>query len=88
MTIDRYQIQRELGKGGMGVVYLAYDPKLLREVAVKVIRTDQAADSPDVDQLRSRFELEAKAAAMLQHPGIITARRPVSAPGVGCKGSS
>jgi len=54
----------------MGVVYRAYDPKLMREVAIKVIR----AEGPgilDSDQLRRRIELEAKAAGMLQHPGIV-----------------
>jgi serine/threonine-protein kinase len=54
----------------MGVVYRAFDPKLMREVAIKVIRTD-GAGTLDSDQLRQRIELEAKAAGMLHHPGIV-----------------
>ncbi|MBZ5625070.1 MAG: protein kinase [Acidobacteriia bacterium] len=54
----------------MGVVYRAYDPKLMREVAIKVIRTD-GTGFLDSDQLRQRIELEAKASGMLQHPGIV-----------------
>jgi len=54
----------------MGVVYRAFDPKLMREVAIKVIRTE-GAGVLDSDQLRRRIELEAKAAGMLQHPGIV-----------------
>ncbi len=63
----RYLILSELGKGGMGVVWRAWDPGLSRLVAVKVIREIQG----DAEQLRKRFEREAKAAARLRHPSIV-----------------
>ena len=66
-TIGRYQIIRELGRGGFGVVYLAYDPKMVREVALKVPLPGMA-DSSDV---RRRFTREALAVAGLDHPNIV-----------------
>ena len=65
MFIDRYRIERLLGEGGMGRVYLAKDPKLGRDVAVKVI-----ASNVD-ERTRERFELEARAIAVLKHPNIV-----------------
>jgi WD40 repeat protein/tRNA A-37 threonylcarbamoyl transferase component Bud32 len=65
-AIDRFRIVRELGRGGFGIVYLAYDEKLGREVALKVQRPE-ALISP---VLRKRFVHEAKAAARLAHPHI------------------
>src|SRR5262249_4253388 len=66
-TIGRFQIRRELGRGGFGVVFLAYDPRLDREVALKVPRAD-ALISPG---LRERFHREARAAAGLDHPNLV-----------------
>lgn len=64
----RFEILGELGRGGMGVVYRARDPALGRLVAVKAIAADAAgAEAPD----RSRFRVEARAAARLRHPGIV-----------------
>ena len=63
---DRYRIQRELGRGGMGAVYLADDLKHGRQVALKVLRPDLAA-SLGTD----RFLREISVAARLQHPGIL-----------------
>ncbi len=63
---DRYQIERELGHGGMGRVYVAHDRKLGRDVAIKVL----APNAQSEDLLR-RFELEARAAAALNHPNIL-----------------
>jgi dipeptidyl aminopeptidase/acylaminoacyl peptidase len=65
--IGRYEILAELGSGGMGAVYRARDPRVGREVALKVIRTDRGADP---SQLR-RFELEARAAGSLNHPNVL-----------------
>jgi ABC-type transport system substrate-binding protein/serine/threonine protein kinase len=62
----RYEILRELGRGGMGVVYLAYDPMLEREVAVKVVTpASLTAES------RERFRREAKVIARMDHPAIV-----------------
>jgi eukaryotic-like serine/threonine-protein kinase len=65
-TIGPYQVQRELGRGGMGVVYLATDTRLDRQVAVKALPADLAADP---DRL-ARFQREAKVLASLNHPNV------------------
>lgn len=66
-TLGHYEIVGELGSGGMGVVYRARDPRLDREVAIKVLPQGVATDPAR----RSRFEREAKAAAALSHPNIL-----------------
>ena len=63
---DRYQLQRELGRGGMATVYLARDSKHKRSVAVKVLRPDLSA-SIGAD----RFLREIEIAAQLQHPHVL-----------------
>jgi len=68
--IGRYQILRELGQGGMGVVYLAYDPHLERQVVVKKI-IYQPFDKNQHQETLRRFQQEAKAIARLDHPAII-----------------
>jgi len=65
---NRYQIEGRLGSGGMAVVYRARDLMLERIVAVKILREDFSADSA----FRERFRQEAKAAANLSHPSIVT----------------
>src|SRR5688572_29804065 len=65
--IGRYEIQRRLGRGGMGTVYVAHDPVLGRMVAIKVFATD--LDLPDAAH---RFAREARSAAALNHPHIVT----------------
>jgi Tol biopolymer transport system component len=65
-TIGPFQIQRELGRGGMGEVYLAHDPRLDRQVAIKSLPAHLSADP---DRL-ARFQREAKVLASLNHPGI------------------
>jgi serine/threonine protein kinase/Tol biopolymer transport system component len=62
-----YEIKSALGIGGMGEVYRAYDARLDRDVAIKVLRQDAAA-SPDS---RARFEREARAVGALNHPNIV-----------------
>src|SRR5512136_81152 len=69
-TIGRYQILEQLGEGGMATVYKAYDTRLERFVAIKVIRADQFAATM-LDEMRRRFEREAKALAKLSHPNIV-----------------
>ena len=63
-----YEIVSALGAGGMGEVYRAKDPRLGRDVAMKIL---PAGFSADPDRLR-RFEQEARAAAALNHPNILT----------------
>ncbi len=65
-TVGPYRLERELGRGGMGVVYLARDPRLDRTVAIKALPADVAADP---DRL-ARFQREAKVLAALNHPHI------------------
>jgi len=65
--IGRYEIQRRIGRGGMGSVYVAHDPVLGRMVAIKVFGGD--LDLPDA---RDRFAREARAAAAFNHPNIVT----------------
>ncbi|MFZ1462657.1 MAG: SUMF1/EgtB/PvdO family nonheme iron enzyme [Anaerolineae bacterium] len=66
--IGKYQIQSELGRGGMGVVYRAYDPDLRRTVAIKILAPQLAADEDFV----KRFQQEAIMSANLHHPHVIT----------------
>ena len=65
--IGRYQIRKELGRGGMATVYHAYDPSFERDVAVKVLPRAFLHDS----QFRARFEREAKTVATLEHSAIV-----------------
>lgn len=64
--IGPYLVERQLGSGGMGEVFLAYDDRLRRHVAIKQLRPDKSA--PD---LRERFRREAQAVAMLSHGSIV-----------------
>jgi serine/threonine-protein kinase len=64
---DRYTIERELGRGGMGAVYLARDLRLDRPVALKVLPSELAGDS----SLRERFLRETRTAASFSHPNIV-----------------
>jgi eukaryotic-like serine/threonine-protein kinase len=65
--VGRYEVVRELGRGGMGVVFLANDPRLKRPVALKMILAAEYA-GPEV---RLRFQTEAEAVARLRHPNIV-----------------
>jgi serine/threonine protein kinase len=69
--LGRYEIESEVGRGAMGVVYRARDPKIDRTVAIKTISIFEQ-DSDEEHQFRERFVLEAKAAGGLSHPGIVT----------------
>lgn len=65
--IGRYEIISELGRGGMAVVYLAHDPQMKRDVAVKVLPRQFTFD----EQFRVRFRREAEVIAALEHPNIV-----------------
>ena len=64
----RYRVLGNLGKGAMGLVFMAHDPVLDRKVAIK----QMTAEIADNEELRQRFYVEARAAARLNHPNIIT----------------
>ena len=65
--VDRYEIRSTLGTGAMGAVYLAWDPKLHRDVAIKVLLGEVSRDP----KVRKRFQREARAVAALRHPNIV-----------------
>ncbi len=67
----RYRVIEQLGRGGMGVVWRAFDEVLGREVAVKELRTYTDASGPELADLRVRMQREARAAARVRHPGVI-----------------
>jgi serine/threonine protein kinase len=69
-SLGRYHILEQLGEGGMATVYKAYDTRLERDVAVKVIRKS-AFSQEVVERMLKRFEREAKALARLTHPNIV-----------------
>ena len=71
-TLGRYEIERELGKGAMGVVYLGRDPKINRIVAIKAIPLAQEFGEEDLAEARARFFREAEMAGRLNHPAIVT----------------
>jgi serine/threonine protein kinase/formylglycine-generating enzyme required for sulfatase activity len=69
-SLGRYQIVEQLGIGGMATVYKAYDTRLERDVAVKVIRRQSFAEDV-MERMLKRFEREAKSLAKLTHPNIV-----------------
>ena len=68
--VGRYKIERELGRGGMGVVYLADDPTLGRKVAIKTIHFE-ITDTAHRDYLRTQLVRDARASAGLSHPNVV-----------------
>ena len=65
--LGRFQIRRELGRGGCGIVFLAFDPDLGHKVALKVPRPEAVV----IPELRARFQQEARVAAGLDHPNLV-----------------
>ena len=70
--LGRYQIEKELGKGAMGVVYLGKDPKIGRVVAIKTMALSEEFSGDDLVDARERFFREAETAGRLQHQNIVT----------------
>src|ERR1700681_3632260 len=69
--VGRYQIDSELGRGAMGIVYKAQDPAIGRTVAIKSIRLQDLTDETERPRLRERLFREAQSAGMLSHPNIV-----------------
>ena len=69
-TIGKYRIESELGRGGMGVVYRAFDPLIERHVALKTVLRSQLP-ATGADEFLRRFKREAQAAGRLMHPNIV-----------------
>ncbi len=70
--LGRYQIEKELGKGAMGVVYLGRDPKINRVVAIKTMALSQEFDEDELVEVKERFFREAETAGRLNHQNIVT----------------
>jgi len=70
--LGRYQVERELGKGAMGVVYGGRDPKINRVVAIKTMALAQEFDADELEDVKARFFREAETAGRLTHPNIVT----------------
>ncbi len=70
--IGRYKITRELGRGGMGVVYLGHDPFIDRQVAIKITLANPTKDSSILERYQQLFFNEARAAGKLTHPHIVS----------------
>ena len=71
-TLGRYTIDRELGKGAMGIVYEAHDPKINRVVAIKTMALSMEFEGPELDEAKERFFREAETAGRINHPNIVT----------------
>jgi eukaryotic-like serine/threonine-protein kinase len=69
---NRYELAEELGHGGMGVVWRATDTLLARQVALKEVDLARGVDESEREGLRARVSREARAAARLSHPGVVT----------------
>lgn len=68
LRIGHYQVVRQIGRGGMGLVYEAIDPRIHRRVAIKLLRPDILAEYPE---LTERLSVEARAANLIGHPGVV-----------------
>ncbi|WP_405582406.1 protein kinase domain-containing protein [Streptomyces sp. NBC_01190] len=72
LIADRYELATVIGQGGMGQVWTAYDRRLDRRVAVKLLRPDKVAAGEDASELRQRFDRECRVTAQVDHPGLVT----------------
>jgi len=70
--LGRYEVQKELGRGAMGMVYLGEDPKINRVVAIKTMALSHEFEEEELEAVKSRFFREASTAGRLNHPNIVT----------------
>ena len=70
--LGRYEIEKELGKGAMGVVYMGKDPKIGRVVAIKTMALSQEFEGDELQEVKERFFREAETAGRLNHPNIVS----------------
>ncbi|MFQ5995592.1 MAG: CHASE2 domain-containing serine/threonine-protein kinase [Acidiferrobacterales bacterium] len=71
-TLGRYEVEKEIGKGAMGTVYLGRDPKINRVVAIKTMALSEEFEDKELDKAKGRFFREAETAGRLSHPNIVT----------------
>ena len=71
-TLGRYEVEREIGRGAMGTVYLGSDPKINRVVAIKTLALTEEFEPHELDKVKERFFREAETAGRLSHPNIVT----------------
>jgi CHASE2 domain-containing sensor protein/tRNA A-37 threonylcarbamoyl transferase component Bud32 len=69
--LGRYQVEKELGKGAMGIVYLGRDPKINRQVAIKTMALSQEFGEDELQEVKERFFREAESAGRLNHANIV-----------------
>ncbi|MBD3647786.1 MAG: serine/threonine protein kinase, partial [Pseudomonadales bacterium] len=69
--LGRYQVEKELGQGAMGVVYLGTDPKINRQVAIKTMALSSEFADDELKEVKERFFREAESAGRLNHPNIV-----------------
>lgn len=70
--LGRYQVEKELGRGAMGIVYQGRDPKINRVVAIKTLSLAEEFEAEELEEIKERFFREAEAAGTLNHPNIVT----------------
>ncbi len=70
--LGRYQVEKELGKGAMGIVYVGRDPKIGRQVAIKTMALSQSFERDELAGVKERFFREAETAGRLSHPNIVS----------------
>jgi len=70
--LGRYEVEKELGKVALGIVYLGKDPKISRVVAIKTMALAQEFEDDELEEVKERFFREAETAGRLSHPNIVT----------------
>ncbi len=71
-VLGRYEVEKEIGRGAMGMVYLGRDPKIGRTVAIKTMAFSHEFEAANAEDIKQRFLREANAAGRLKHPNIVT----------------